>query len=219
MRILLAEDDELLGEGLVTALVRRGHEVDWMQDGARTEAALLTGVFDLVLLDLGLPRVDGTQVLKSMRDQGIETPVLILTARDAIGDRVQALDAGADDYLVKPFALEELLARVRALLRRGSGRAVNDLVIGPLTLVPQRLVALLDGRDLALSRREFQVLHQLAVSHPAPTEKTQLERSIYGWDAAGSINAIEVHIHNVRRKLGDQWIRTVRGVGYMLSPP
>lgn len=219
MRILLAEDDELLGDGVVTALIRRGHEVDWVQDGGAAEAALATGAFDLILLDLGLPRVDGTRVLQAMRAAGNETPVLILTARDTVADRVQGLDAGADDYLSKPFSLDELLARVRALLRRVQGRAVNDLEIGPLTLLPQQFVALLAGRDLALSRREFQVLHQLAARHPAPTGKRLLEQSIYGWDEAGSANAIEVHIHNLRRKLGSEWIETVRGVGYRLTPP
>jgi len=219
VRILLAEDDELLGDGVVAALARRGHDVDWLRDGRETVAALATGVFDLVLLDLGLPRVDGMHVLKALRTSGDDTPVLILTARDEVTDRVRGLDAGADDYLVKPFTLDELLARVRALLRRVQGRAVNELEVGPLVLLPQQFVSRLDGRDLNLSRREFQILLQLAADHPAPASKRKLEQSLYGWDEAGSANAIEVHIHNLRRKLGNHWIATERGIGYRLAPP
>ncbi|MDT8437587.1 MAG: response regulator [Wenzhouxiangellaceae bacterium] len=218
MRLLLAEDDELLGDGVVTALARRGHDVDWLRDGRETLAALETGSFDLILLDLGLPRVDGMHVLKAVRAAGDDTPILILTARDAVTERVAGLDAGADDYLVKPFTLDELLARVRALLRRIQGRAVNDLEVGPLVLLPQQFVARLDGHDLNLSRREFQILLQLAVDHPAPASKRKLEQSLYGWDEAGSANAIEVHIHNLRRKLGADWIETERGIGYRLAP-
>lgn len=219
LRILLAEDDELIGSGIEAALLRRGHQVDWLRDGAQTRTALQTGAFDLVLLDLGLPKLDGTEVLKAMRAAGDHTPVLVLTARDAIADRVHGLDAGADDYLVKPFALDELLARIRALIRRAQGRAVNELTLGSLKLLPQQSAALLDGQDLGLSRREFQLLYQMASAHPAPIDKRRLERLLYGWDDAGSANAIEVHIHNLRRKLGQDWIHTERGIGYRLVPP
>lgn len=219
MRILLAEDDELLGEGVSAALSRRGFQVDWCRDGIHARNALETGTFSLLVLDLGLPRVDGIRILEWLRGRGDTLPVIVLTARDSVEDRVAGLDAGADDYLVKPFSLDELLARVRALLRRGQGRAVNELVISGLKLLPQQFQAFLDERDLGLSVREFQILMKLATRYPDTAEKQTLERLMYGWDDSGSSNAIEVHIHNLRRKLSTHWIETQRGVGYRLRPP
>lgn len=216
MRILLAEDDDLIGSGIRTALQRRGFEVDWCCDGIATQLALKTGSFDLLLLDLGLPRLDGLQVLRWLRHVNHHLPVLILTARDAIEERVRGLDAGADDYLLKPFALDELLARMRALLRRTEGRTVNELQLGPLLIEPDQYLARIDDRPLALSRREFQLLLHLAQRHPASVSKDVLERAMYGWEESGSANAIEVHIHNLRRKLGPEWIETIRGIGYRL---
>ncbi|MDT8408721.1 MAG: response regulator [Wenzhouxiangellaceae bacterium] len=219
MRILLAEDDELLGEGVAAALSRRGFRVDWCRDGILARNALETGSFSLVILDLGLPRFDGIRVLEWLRMRGHTVPVIVLTARDSIEDRVAGLDAGADDYLVKPFSLDELLARIRALLRRGQGRAVNELSISGLKFLPQQFQAFLGKRDLGLSVREFQVLMKLATKYPETAEKKSLERLMYGWDSSGSANAIEVHIHNLRRKLSSDWIETRRGVGYRLRPP
>lgn len=219
MRILLAEDDELLGQGIVTALTRNGYRVDWSRDGRQCRAALDAGQFNLVLLDLGLPYIDGMQLIRTLRARDEHTPVMILTARDPIEDRVAGLDAGADDYLIKPFALDELLARVRALVRREQGRGSNDCSIGSLRVSPAQQIAWLDERDLGLSPREFQVLHLLASRWPDPVSKRELERLMYGWDDSGSVNAIEVHIHNLRRKLAPQWIETRRGVGYVLAPP
>jgi len=219
MRILLAEDDELIGEGVVAALSRRGMEVDWCRDGIQARNALKTGSFSLLVLDLGLPRLDGIRLLQEIRAKGNLIPVLILTARDSVKDRVAGLDAGADDYLVKPFSLEELLARTRALRRRGAGRAVNEVTVAGLKLLPERFQAFFDDRDLGLAPREFQVLMKLASEYPEPVAKQSLERLMYGWDDSGSSNAIEVHIHNLRRKLAPEWIETRRGVGYRLSPP
>ncbi|PKL96143.1 MAG: DNA-binding response regulator [Gammaproteobacteria bacterium HGW-Gammaproteobacteria-8] len=216
MRILLVEDDELIGSGVRTALTRHGFEADWCRDGPSALAALTTGQFDLIVLDLGLPRLNGLEVLRRARHAGHQVPVLILTARDAIDDRVQGLDAGADDYLVKPFALDEFLARVRALIRRAEGRATNEIRIGALRILPEKYQAELDGRDLLLPRREFQLLLHLASRHPGAATKPALEQAIYGWDESGSSNAIEVHIHQLRRKLGPEWIETLRGVGYRL---
>lgn len=219
MRILLAEDDELLGEGVAAALSRRGFNVDWFRDGLLARNALETGQFSLVVLDLGLPRFDGVRVLEWLRGRGDKVPVIVLTARDSIKDRVAGLDAGADDYLVKPFSLDELLARIRALLRREQGRAVNELSISGLKLLPNQFQAFLGDRDLGLSVREFQILMKLATRYPDTAEKPTLERLMYGWDDSGSSNAIEVHIHNLRRKLSAEWIETKRGVGYRLRPP
>jgi len=198
------------------SLRRAGHAVDWVHDGEAAEGALATEPYDLVLLDLGLPRKGGIDVLRSLRRRGKDVPVLVLTAQDGVADRVTGLDAGADDYLVKPFALEELAARIRALGRRSSGRAAPLVEHGRLVLDPASHEVRLDGTPVALSAREFALLHAL-LEHPGrPFSRTQLEERLYGWGEEVESNAVEVHVHALRRKLGAEWIKTLRGVGYMV---
>jgi len=218
MRILLVEDDELLGAGVRDALERARHAVDWLRDGRQALAALRAGAFDLVILDLGLPGMDGLEVLRNLRAGGGATPVLVLTARDAAPQRVAGLDAGADDYLVKPFDVDELLARVRALQRRGRGAVVNVIEHGPLKLDPAALSVTCDGRSVSLQRREFMLLHKLLESPGQVLSRAQLEESVYGWEGGVESNSLDVHIHRLRRKLYPEVIRTVRGVGYVIDP-
>ncbi len=216
MRLLLVEDDRMLGEGMRRGLRQQGHAVDWVQDGEEAELALAGEPYDVVLLDLGLPRKGGMAVLRDLRRRGQRVPVLILTAQDAVPDRVAGLDAGADDYLVKPFDLDELAARVRALQRRSGGRAEPVLVNGRLSLDPAAHEVRLDGAPVALSPREFALLHAL-LEHPGrPMSRTRLEERLYGWGEQVESNAVEVHVHALRRKLGAEWIKTLRGVGYMV---
>ena len=217
MRILLAEDDELLGSGIKAGLTQKGFHVDWVRDGVAAERELLTGEHQAVVLDLGLPRQDGMDSLKAARARRIATPVLVLTARDAVADRVVGLDSGADDYLVKPFDLSELLARMRALLRRRAGRARALLETGVLRLDPVARSVEHCGQAVALSSREFTLLHALMETPDAVLSREQLEDRLYGWGEEVESNAVEVHIHNLRRKLNPQLIRTVRGVGYRLD--
>ena len=218
MRILLVEDDDLLAAGVRDALERSRYAVEWVADGRHALAALRAGAFDLVVLDLGLPGMDGLEVLRSLRAGGGATPVLVLTARDAAAQRVCGLDAGADDYLVKPFDVEELLARLRALQRRGRGAAVNVIEHGPLRLDPAALSVTCDGRAVALQRREFMLLHKLLESPGQVLSRAQLEESVYGWEGGVESNSLDVHIHRLRRKLYPEVIRTVRGVGYVIDP-
>lgn len=218
MRILLVEDDPLLGEGLQTGLRQQGMTADWLTDGQLADTALLNHDFEAVVLDLGLPRIDGLTVLKRLRARGDQTPVLILTARDAIEDRVAGLDAGADDYLTKPFALAELQARIRALLRRAHGIASPVLKHGALELDPARHCASLAGAPLLLAQREFTLLQALLEHQGRALSREQLESELYGWGEEVESNAIEVHIHHLRKKLGSDWIKTLRGVGYLLNP-
>lgn len=218
MRILLVEDDELLGAGVRDALERARYAVEWVADGRHALAALRASAFDLVILDLGLPGMDGLEVLRSLRTGGGATPVLVLTARDTAAQRVAGLDAGADDYLVKPFDVEELLARLRALQRRGRGAAVNVIEHGPLRLDPAALSVTCDGRAVALQRREFMLLHKLLESPGQVLSRAQLEESVYGWEGGVESNSLDVHIHRLRRKLYPEVIRTVRGVGYVIDP-
>ena len=218
MRILLVEDDPLLGEGLQTGLRQQGMTADWLSDGQLADTALLNHDFEAVVLDLGLPRVDGIAVLKRLRARGDQTPVLILTARDAIEDRVAGLDAGADDYLTKPFALAELLARIRALLRRAHGIASPVLKHGALELDPARHSVMLGGVAILLAQREFTLLQALLEHQGRALSREQLESELYGWGEEVESNAIEVHIHHLRKKLGSDWIKTLRGVGYLLTP-
>jgi two-component system response regulator QseB len=214
MRLLLVEDDEMIAAAMQDGLRQSGYTVDWARDGREAELALAGAPYDLLLLDLGLPRKSGLEVLRSVRARNDAVPVLIVTARDAVSDRVEGLDAGADDYLVKPFDLDELGARVRALLRRRAGRAEPLLRQGGLTLNPATHEALLDGKPLALSGREFALLSALLERPGAVLSRSQLEEKLYGWGEEIESNTIEVYIHSLRRKLGTSFIRTVRGVGY-----
>ncbi len=216
MRLLLVEDDPMLGETVRRALALQGHAVDWVRDGPAADEALAGEPYDVVLLDLGLPRKGGLDVLRDLRRHGQRVPVLILTAQDAVPDRVAGLDAGADDYLPKPFDLDELAARVRALQRRSAGRADPLIEHGPLTLNPATHEVLLGGAPVALSPREFALLHAL-LEHPGrPASRARRAERRYGWSEPVESNAVEVHVHSLRRKLGQEWIKTLRGVGYMV---
>jgi two-component system response regulator QseB len=195
------------------------YAVDWVRDGLAAELALDSGTYALLLLDLGLPRQDGLALLKKQRQKNNMIPVLIITARDAVQDRVAGLNLGADDYLVKPFDLHELIARVRALIRRHAGRAQPEMVLGTLKVNQLTHEVSLDGKPLALSQREFTLLECLMENPGTVLSKEQLEERIYGWDEEVSSNAVEVHLHNLRRKLGSDWIRNVRGVGYKVTEP
>ena len=217
MRVLLVEDDEMIGDSLRKGLRGEGFTVDWVRDGRDAELALETTEYALVLLDLGLPRKDGLAVLCDWRQRGNAVPVLVLTARDAVPDRVKGLDSGADDYLVKPFDLTELLARMRALLRRQTGRARDLIEVGTLRLDPVAHTVEYRGRPVPLSAREFTLLHALLETPGAVLSREQLEDRLYGWGEEVESNAVEVHIHNLRRKLDPRVIRTVRGVGYRLG--
>nr|WP_298151362.1 response regulator transcription factor [uncultured Pseudoxanthomonas sp.] len=217
MRILLVEDDLSLGEGIRTALRRGAFAVDWVQDGASGLLALRGGGFDLVVLDLGLPRMDGIEVIRQLRATGDPVPVLVLSARERPADRTLGLDVGADDYLGKPFDTAELLARVRALIRRSAGRANPTLESGPLRLDPATLTATWKGRPLDLTRREFALLRVLMEQRGRPMARDAIQRHLYGWDADVASNAVDVHVHQLRRKLEPGIIRTVRGLGYALG--
>ena len=216
MRILLVEDDPELGDGLTVGLRQAGFAVDWLRDGHVADQALHTESFDFVVLDLGLPRLSGMEVLNRARARGQTMPVLILTARDATGDKVSGLDAGADDYLVKPIDLDELTARIRALTRRSAGRAAPLLVHGDLSLDPAAHQVTLGGQPVELSSREFSLLQLLLENAGRVLTRTQLEQSLYGWRDEPDSNALEVHIHHLRKKLGSDLIRTLRGVGYTI---
>lgn len=216
MRLLLVEDDQMLGTSVERALRQQGHAVDWVQDGPGAEQALATEPYDVVLLDLGLPGKGGLEVLRDLRRRGGAVPVLVLTAQDAVADRVVGLDAGADDYLAKPFDLDELAARIRAVQRRKAGRAVPVIEHGRLVLDPAAHEARLDGVPVALSAREFAVLHALLEQPGRPLSRTRLEERLYGWAEQVESNAVEVHVHALRKKLGPEWIKTLRGVGYMV---
>jgi DNA-binding response OmpR family regulator len=216
MRILLVEDDPVLGDGLAAGLRQSGFAVDWLKDGESALAALQSERFDLAVLDLGLPKLSGMEVLKRLRAKGSAMPVLILTARDATTDKIAGLDSGADDYLVKPVDLDELAARARALLRRSAGRAEPVLRHGNVTLDPAGHRVELDGTAVELSAREFAVLHALLANAGRVMTRGQLEQSIYGWSEEPDSNALEVHIHHLRRKFGADFIKTLRGVGYTI---
>ncbi|MCG8017504.1 MAG: response regulator transcription factor [Candidatus Thiodiazotropha sp. 'RUGA'] len=216
MRIVLAEDDRHLGEGLSMGLRELGHTVDWLVDGPETEQALLSENIDALILDLGLPTQDGLNVLKNLRSRGSNVPVLVLTARDTLDDRIQGLDLGADDYVVKPFDLLEVDARLRAICRRREGRAAPVIEYDGLTMDPAARSLQKDGVEVILGANEFSILETL-ISHPGRIMSRQaLEESLYGWDEGVESNAIEVYIHHLRKKLGKTLIKTVRGVGYMI---
>ncbi len=217
MRLLLIEDDVMVGKALQQGLAQAGFSVDWVRDGRQAELSLLTGAYGLAVLDLGLPQLDGMALLKRLRGRGDATPVLIASARDTVRDRIAGLDAGADDYVLKPFDLDELIARVRALLRRHAGSGSPLLRCGALVLDPARRAVALDGRSVELSPREFGVLEALMQRPGMVLSREKLEQAVYGWGEEVASNAIEVHLHHLRRKLGAARIRNVRGVGYRIA--
>ncbi len=216
MRLLLVEDDPLLGDGIQAGLSQAGFAVDWVRDGVAGELALKTEPYAAVILDLGLPRLTGLELLERLRVAGNRAPVLILTARDAIADRIKGLDSGADDYLVKPFDLNELAARLRALIRRAQGQPAPIIRIGALALEAASHQVTFQGHPVDLSAREFALLHALMLNAGRVLSREQLERQLYAWGEEVESNAIEVHIHHLRRKLQPELIRTIRGVGYLL---
>lgn len=216
MRLLLVEDDPMIGRNIQAGLRQDGYSVDWVQDGVSAESALSDQVYDLLLLDLGLPRKSGLDVIKTLRQQKNAIPILVLTARDAVSDRVHGLDSGADDYLVKPFDLDELSARIRALLRRSAGRPETILEHGNLKLNPATHEVFLDDKPVNLSRREFTLLHIFMEKPGSPLSRSQLEDRMYGWGEEVESNAVEVYIHGLRQKLGSHWIVNIRGIGYMI---
>lgn len=217
MRLLLVEDDEDLGEGIRVALKGDGYTVDWLKDGASAVHALASETFDVAILDLGLPKVDGLDVLRQLRAGANPMPVLVLTARDATSDRIAGLDAGADDYLVKPFQVDELKARLRALLRRSLSRPQPVLEIHGVRLDPATQEVSYRGQPVSLPRKEYLVLHQLLSQPGRVFTREKLEEALYGWEDAAESNAIDVHIHHLRRKFFPELIRTVRGVGYRVD--
>jgi two-component system OmpR family response regulator/two-component system response regulator QseB len=216
MRILLAEDDAMLGDGLRAGLRQLGFAVDWVRDGVAAERELATGDFAAAVLDLGLPLKDGLDVLQALRLRKIATPILILTARDSIPDRVRGLDLGGDDYVVKPVDLHELGARLRSLVRRSHGQMQDVLRCGPLTLDPSGRKASLNDELVSLSTREFDLLHALMLNAGRVLSREQLEQQLYSWGYEVDSNAIEVHIHHLRRKLSPELIQTIRGIGYTM---
>lgn len=217
MRVLLVEDDLLLGKAVRTGLEQQGHTVDWMTDGASAETALATADFAAVVLDIGLPRQDGITLLKKWRRAGAQVPVLIITARDDLSERINGLDSGADDFIIKPFDLEELGARLRAVSRRASGRASSDLVHGTLRLDATSRTVTVDDRPVSLTAREFAILSQLLECRGKVLSKQQLQDVLYGWNDEVESNTVEVHIHHLRRKLGRDLIKTMHGMGYVID--
>lgn len=218
MRVLLAEDDPMLGDGLRAGLRQLGFQVDWVRDGPAAERELSCGEYTAAVLDLGLPGKDGLDVLQALRTAGVGTPVLVLTARDAVPDRIRGLDLGADDYVLKPVDLHELAARLRSLVRRSHGVAHEVLQMGALALEPGTRRVLWQGAEVGLSTREFDLLHALMRSAGRVLSREQLEQQMYSWGHEVESNAIEVHIHHLRRKLQADAIQTVRGVGYRVNP-
>lgn len=217
MRILVVEDDHVLGDGICEGLKQQNYGVDWIKDGGQVVDAVSLGHFDAIVLDIGLPNKNGIQVLSELRKKNIHVPVMLLTARDTVADRVDGLDAGADDYLTKPFAVSELLARLRALVRRSSGRSDPIIRHLDIELNPATHEALKAGNAIELSRREFATMLLLMQNIGRVLTRDQLTEKLYSWDEEVDSNAIEVHIHHLRKKFGSELIRTVRGVGYMIK--
>jgi len=218
MRLLLVEDDPLIGDGIRAGLGQEDYSVDWFSDARSAEMALQSENYDLMVLDIGLPDRSGLEVLQWLRQRGDNLPVLLLTARDAVSDRVAGLDSGADDYLAKPFDLDELSARLRALLRRSRGRASSEIRHGDLVLDPAAHSLSQAGRSIEISPREYAVLHLLLENIGKVMSRARLEEGLYAWGAEVESNAIEVYIHHLRKKLGPALIRTIRGVGYIIDP-
>lgn len=217
MRILLVEDDDLLGSALRTGLTQHGFEVDWVRDGVIAERELKSQQHQVAVLDLGLPRLDGTEVLQRIRQAHIKLPVLVLTARDTIADRVAVLNMGADDYVIKPVDLDELAARLNALIRRSHGHAEQQIQVGHIVLDPIAKTVTRNQQLVNLSHREFDTLHCLMLQAGRVLSRAKLEQYLYSWGHEVESNAIEVHIHHLRRKLGNEVIETVRGVGYVMN--
>ena len=217
MRILLVEDDHYLANTMLEMLREDQNTVDWLDDGQQALNALEEGHFDLVILDLTLPRVDGLDVLRRSRREGNRTPIIILTARSDLDEKLQGLDAGADDYLTKPFAMSELKARIRAVTRRGSSHSQNGLMVGRLVLNTDSCQLTTPEETVTLPRSEFQILDYLMRHPDQVATRRRLEEQLYGWDQGAESNALEVHIHHLRRRIGKTSIRTIRGVGYMLD--
>lgn len=217
MRLILAEDDPLIGEGIQLALQQEGYNVDWIKNGRQALQAILSEDYSMAILDLGLPDMDGLQVLEKTRSAKLSVPILILTARDAIQDRVSGLDMGADDYLVKPFDIDELSARVRSLMRRSQGRSQPMITAGELSLDPASHTLTYHNETIELSQKELSILRYLMEHKNQIASRHQLEEQIYGWNQEIESNAIEVHIHNLRKKLDKSLIKTVRGLGYRLN--
>ncbi len=216
MRLLVVEDDPLLGDGLQAGLRQAGFDVDWTQDGIAARLALTTQPYAAVVLDLGLPRLDGLALLRTLRASGNKVPVLILTARDALDDRVKGLDGGADDYVVKPIDLQELGARLRALVRRSKGEAAGTLRVGDVEVEPAARTVSFRGAHVELQPREFALLHEFMLNAGRVLSREQLQDRLYAWGEEIGSNAVEVHVHHLRRKLAPEVIRTVRGVGYLM---
>lgn len=216
MRILVVEDDPLLGDALQSGLKQRGFDADWVRDGVAAELALSTESYSAVVLDLGLPRLDGLKVLERQRARGSRVPVLVLTARDAVDDRVRGLDGGADDYVVKPVDLDELAARLRALVRRSRGEPNPVLELADLKIDPAARTVLYRGAPVELQAKEFNLLHEFALNAGRVLTREQIQQRLYAWGEEVESNTVDVHIHHLRRKLAPELIRTVRGVGYVL---
>ncbi|ABM03058.1 two component transcriptional regulator, winged helix family protein [Psychromonas ingrahamii 37] len=217
MRILLVEDDVMLGESMVVSLIRHGYTVDWLQLGAAVEMTLRTENFTAIILDLTLPDADGLDILSQVRKAGHKLPILILTARDDIDDRVKGLDGGADDYLLKPFALQELLARLRVIVRRVSGYAESKIELHGLVISLAKNTVEYHGAAIKLTNTEFKLLTTLVTKAGRVLSKEYLQQTLYGWDEMASDNAIEVYIHNLRKKINNQLIKNIRGVGYIIE--
>jgi two-component system, OmpR family, response regulator QseB len=217
MRVLLVEDDAMIGESVRKGLQLENFTVDWVQDGAAAARALANDVYSMLLLDLGLPRKSGMELLREVRQRGNTIPTLIVTARDAVAERIDGLNQGADDYLIKPFDLSELVARVRALLRRWSGRAQSTVEAGNISLDPITHSVRIGEKQVDVSAKEFALLQALMHTPGAVLSREELEDRLYGWQEEVSSNTVEVHIHNLRKKLGQAVIRNVRGVGYKIS--
>lgn len=217
MRLLLVEDDELLGDAVKAGLTQFGYVVDWVKDGESARSAIKLELFELIILDLNLPKLSGIKLLQAMRHDKNPTPVIILTAQETIDSKVTALDSGADDYLIKPFDLNELSARIRALIRRSQGRSDPVIQYKNIILNPAAHSVTLDNELINVPRREFSLLQKLLENSGHVLSREQLMQSIYGWDEDVDSNALEVHIHNLRKKLNANFIRTIRGIGYMVD--